>query len=293
MQLRHARYFIATAEAGTVSGAAAAVHVTQPALSRQLRQLEADLGVDLFERRAGRLVLSRTGRALLPAARAVLAAVEEMRATASFLAHDHLQRVSIAAPTVTLTDVVQPFVATMSPDDPIIDVRAADGFSATELLDGGADLVIGLRPAPAPYLARPLAELPVRAFVPRGDPWASRERVALEELVARPLIVPPPTFASRQALDAAVANSGVSPGSVLEVANGTIAQAMAAAGRGVGVVSDDPRFELVALPIAVNEALLRIRLHVGWDARRPAAGDLESLASRLVDFVHRRYGTAE
>ena len=50
MELRHLRYFVATVEAGTVSAAAGRLHLTQPGLSRQLRQLELDLGVELFER---------------------------------------------------------------------------------------------------------------------------------------------------------------------------------------------------------------------------------------------------
>ena len=60
MELRHIRYFVETAEAGTVSGAAARLHLTQPGLSRQLRQLERDLGMQLFDRSAGRLGLSAT-----------------------------------------------------------------------------------------------------------------------------------------------------------------------------------------------------------------------------------------
>ena len=293
MQLRHVRYFVAIAEAGTVSGAATAVHVTQPALSRQLRQLEADLGVELFDRRAGRLVLSRTGRSLLPAAVATLAAADEMRASASFLEHGRLECVMIAAPTVTLTDVVAPFIATMSPQDPVVDVCAADGLSLIAMLDSGADLAIGLRPPPRSYAARILAELPVWAFVPRSDPWASRAHVPLDELLTKPLICPPTTFASRQALDVAVESARASYASLREVANGTIAQAMAAAGRGVCVVSDDPRFDLVPIPIALGDSHLQIRLHIAWDGRQAAADDLGSLADRIVDFVGQKYGTAE
>ena len=86
MELRHLRYFVATVEAGTASGAAAGLHVTQPGLSRQLRDLERDLGVDLFVRDGGRLKLSRTGRELLPLAAAVLGAERELRRAAGLQA---------------------------------------------------------------------------------------------------------------------------------------------------------------------------------------------------------------
>ena len=53
MELRTLRYFAQVVEAGTVSAAAEALHVTQPGLSRQLRQLERELGIPLFDRMAG------------------------------------------------------------------------------------------------------------------------------------------------------------------------------------------------------------------------------------------------
>ena len=80
MEHRQIRYFVAVVDCGSVSAAAARVHVTQPALSRQLQQLERELEVTLFDRSRGRLTLSRTGRELLPKARAVLAATDAVLA---------------------------------------------------------------------------------------------------------------------------------------------------------------------------------------------------------------------
>ncbi|HTW15607.1 MAG TPA: LysR family transcriptional regulator [Nocardioides sp.] len=289
VQLRQVQYFVATADAGTVSAAAAAVHVTQPALSRQLRQLEVDLGVELFDRRAGRLLLSRSGRELLPVARRLLRAADGLRESARFLAGGRLAQVTIAAPTVTLTDVVAPFVATTSADDPVVDVQAADGLTTTEMLDNGADLAIGLQRPRAPYAVRALVELPVWAFVRADDPWSSRRAVTVAELAGRSLVCLPSSFTSRQALAAAAEREAVALGEVQEVATGTIAQALAAAGRGVCVVSDDPRFDLVPLAIDTRGTTLAVNLHVAWHARSAAAPALQSLAGRLSDFVRRQY----
>lgn len=289
MQLRHVRYFVATADAGSVSGAAARVHVTQPALSRQLRQLEQDLGVTLFDRGAGRLALNRTGRALLPGARRLLDAADALQASAAFHASGRLARLTIAAPTVTLTDVVSPFVATMSTDDPVVDVRAGDGLDPAEMLRGGADLAIGTQRPPPPYAARELAVLPVWAYVPASDPWAERGRVSLAELLERPLVGLPSTFTAREALDAAAVAHGSSYSALVEAANGTIAQALAAAGRGVAVVSDDPRFDLVPLAIDLGRESLTIRLVAAWDPRDDSAAALAALAERLRTWIAHRY----
>lgn len=72
MELRHLRYFIAVAEEENVSRAALKVHVSQPALSRQVRDLEDELGFPLLERSAKSVRLTEAGRVFLTEARAVI-----------------------------------------------------------------------------------------------------------------------------------------------------------------------------------------------------------------------------
>lgn len=290
MELRHLRYFVAIADDGTVSGAAARLHVTQPGLSRQLRQLEHQLNVALFDREGGRLALSGTGRALLPLARDLLERADAFRVAATFHAHGRLDRLTIGAPTVTLTDVVAPFIVTLEPDDPVAAVLEADGRDPVDALRRGADLAIGTARAQAPYVSSALAVLPVVAYVPETHRWAGRARVTLEEALSEPVIALPPTFTSRQALEAAVGATGSTYVSLLEAANGTVAQALAASGRGIAVVSDDPQFGLVPLAVDVGERPLSIRLVAVWDGRHPAAATVGEFAQRLGVFVRERYG---
>lgn len=167
MELRHLRYLVAVADSGTVSRAAERLHITQPGLSRQLRQLEQDLGVDVFERSAGRLTLTSAGRALVPLARDLLGQVEAFRVAATFHADGRLDRLTVGAPTVTLTDVVAPFIATLGDDDPTTDVLGTDGSSSVGALGHGADLAIGTARPSQPFRSRPLAVLPVWPTSPR------------------------------------------------------------------------------------------------------------------------------
>lgn len=293
MELRHLRYFVATAEDGTVSGAATRLHVTQPGLSRQLRQLERELAVDLFDRTGGRLALSRTGRALLPLVRDLLERADALRVAATFHAHGRLDRITMGAPTVTLTDVVAPFIVTLEPDDPVAAVVEADARDPVDALHRGADLTIGTVRPQAPYRSSVLAVLPVWAYVPAEHDWVERESVSLDEVLAEHVIVLPLSVTSRQALETAVAAAGASYASRLEAANGTVAQALAAAGRGVAVVSDDPRFGLVPVAVDVEDRRLSVRLIAVWDARHPAAATIETFAVRLGEFVRQRYGMPE
>ncbi|NIH80125.1 LysR family transcriptional regulator [Amycolatopsis viridis] len=290
MELRHLRYFVVTCEAGTVSRAAELLHITQPSLSRQLRQLEDELGAGLFDRAGRRMTPSRVGRALLGSARDVLARADALKTAATFHAHGRIDRLTVGAPTVTLTDVVAPFIATLAPEDPTIDVLGADGLSAVDTLARGADLAIATAAPRAPYRSRRLAVLPVWAYVPARHPWCDREAVALEEVLAETVIILPPAFTARQALDAALLAAGTTYARVIEAANGTVAQAHAAAGRGVALVSDDPRFGLVPLRVHAGQRQLEITLFAAWDSRHEAATTLEAFARRLGGFVAARYG---
>lgn len=77
MELRHLRYFVAVADHGGISHAAERLNIAQPAVSRQIRDLEAELGVDLLLREGRRVILTDAGRAFAARARAVLAASDD------------------------------------------------------------------------------------------------------------------------------------------------------------------------------------------------------------------------
>jgi len=292
VELRTLQYFVQTVDAGTVTAAADRLHITQPGLSRQLRQLEQEFGVELFHRAGGRLTPTRAGQALLPLAREVLERADALRVAATYQAQGRLDRITIGAPLTTLRDVVAPFIATLDADDPTPEVFQADGQTAAEILGRGADLAVTSTPTRAPYETKPLAALPVWACVPEGHRWARRARLRLEELADERLILPPPAFSSRISLEAALRREGLSYADAVEAADGTVAQALAAAGRGVAVVSDDPQFDLHPLPIRTSDGDLSVRLTSAWDSRHPAREALATIADRLTQFVVARYGSA-
>ena len=86
MDLRHLRYFIAVADAGGVSRAANRLNISQPAISRQIRDLETELGISLFDRRGGRLVLTAEGEDLLSRSRELSRSAESLRERAHWAA---------------------------------------------------------------------------------------------------------------------------------------------------------------------------------------------------------------
>ncbi len=287
VELRTLRYFVAVAEYGSVSAAAAAVHVTQPALSRQVRQLERELRLELFERHGNRLALTAAGAQFLPVARDVLQRADDALSAAEAFAAGHLVRLTIAAPTTTLTDLIAPFLATFGPEDPLPTVVENRGTAA---LHHGADLAIVTQPPESGWSSYAVAVMPLFAYVPPGHRWAGRDAVPLAELARETLVVLDPSFRPRQLLQEALAAEGLTTPELVECGNAQVAQALAAAGRGAAVVSDDPRFGLHGMRIRCADGPLRMALFAAWSPTHHAAASLAALARRLRAFSAELYG---
>ena len=152
------------------------------------------------------------------------------------------------------------------------------------------DLAILTEPAAKPLTTFALAVLPIWAYVRDDHPWATRDRVSLTQLVEETLIVMEPHFKPHAILTSALDEARLALGSVLTCGNAQLAQALAAAGRGVAVVSDDRRFDLVPIRIMTERGQLSIHLYAAWDSGHHASGTLEELAHRLRTFCGDRYG---
>ncbi len=291
MEMRELRSFLAVADAGSITAATRHLHVTQPALSRQIQALERQLDLVLFERRNNRMLLTSAGHQMLRIARDLLAHHELADKAASTIRAGALPAIAMCAPATTLTDVIAPFLATWGPDDPMPSAWAASPPSIYESLRRGADLVVGTEPPPPGLGVQPIAVLPVWAYVPPGNPWARRRSVTVNELVDKPLLALEPAQHARRALDAALVEAGVSAASITEFGTPEVAQAVAAAGRGVAIVSDDSRFGLLPIAITAHRRKVVVRLFAAWAADHHAAVTLSEIAERLSRFCLQRYGT--
>src|SRR6185437_8867534 len=144
MELRHLRYFVAVAEAENVSRAALKLHVSQPGISRQVRDLEDEIGFQLFERSAKSIKLTSAGRSFLTEARAVLQRADEAVKTARAIATGEVGELHVGyagSPTVRL---LPPTLRAFQNESPQVRVRLHD-LSTEEMLAG-----INHAAAPAP-----------------------------------------------------------------------------------------------------------------------------------------------
>jgi DNA-binding transcriptional LysR family regulator len=286
MNLTRLEYFLAVTVAGTVTAAAARLRVAQPAVSRQLAQLEQELGMPLFARNGRRLELTAAGRDLVPLAREFLNRAADFEHATRDLAAGVVSHLVLAAPETTVTEIVAPFLATLSAEeDPLIRVLHEPPHDVHEALRRGADLVISTEAPRASLAWLPLPAVPLRAYVAADHPWALELRAAVTpaELVAQKLLLLPGNYMTRKILDQAVIGAGLAYGSVEECPVSRVIQALAQAGFGVGVLTDHARFGVHTLPVVTaDDRPLRLHLHAAWDPGHHAAPLLESLARRMA-----------
>lgn len=193
MDLRQLRYFVAIAERGSFSAAAATLHVAQSALSRHMRMLEEDVGGELFERNARGITVSESGLILLQRARFILAQVEDCRA--EVLAHHGELRgtVRLAAPSSLSQLLYVPLVNHFLERYPKVDLRLSEGTTQNvvgRLEDGTIDIGIVTQPPPNKHMEFEfLVKEPIALVGRAGDPLLKKKTLSPEVLRTVPLMM--------------------------------------------------------------------------------------------------------
>ncbi len=198
MELRHLRYFVAVAEELHFGRAAERLHIAQPPLSRQIRDLEREVGTPLFDRTPRGAELTPAGAAFLPEARLTLAQAERARRTALRAADGEIGRfrvgfVEAAADAAVLPDVLG-FFRMHLPNIGVslfeMDALQQAEALRTERIDLG---ILHSPPADADQWLRvePVYADPMVAAVPQVHPLAGRTRLKLADLAAEPFVLFP------------------------------------------------------------------------------------------------------
>ncbi|OLL72186.1 putative LysR-family transcriptional regulator [Pseudonocardia sp. Ae168_Ps1] len=293
MELRHLRYLVTVVDEGTVTAAAERLHVAQPGVSAQLRQLERELGETLLERGPRAVVPTEAGRAVLPHARAALAAVEGARDAVAALRGLVQGRVAVgmasSLPDTVLADPVGDFAA----EHPGVEVTLREGTTdelVTDLRAGRVDLaVLGFPTAPPDGLdGRVLVESELVAAVAADDAVAGDAVLPLAELVRRPLICLPRGHGLRTALDGALAAHGLTARVTFESGAMNLLLRLAARGAGTAVVPA-PALRAAAVQVLERppaalalEPEVRTRLHLVWRSGGPGGPAARALLDRLL-----------
>jgi DNA-binding transcriptional LysR family regulator len=261
MELRHLRYFVAVAEEENVTRAAAKLHVSQPALSRQIHDLEDEMNLLLLERSAKSVRLTEAGRVFLQEARAVLQRADEAVAKARSVAGGVQGEIRVGyAPSLTIQILPRALRAFQS-EFPAVRV-ILDDLSTEEMLNGlrAGKLHVALTVNPGRGKLRGLhfdeiAQYPMCVAVPPGHPLAKSRAVNWKKLAGENLIAYGrdnyPEY--HEALDAIFERVGGKMNIVEEQDGVTSLIAAVEAGRGVAFVPGciacmaGPRLKIIPL----------------------------------------------
>lgn len=194
MELHQLRYFVATAEELSVTAAAARVHLSQPALSRQIQALEEELGVALFDRVRKRLHLTEAGRWFLDRARQLLCDAETSAQQVREQFGDGKRTIRLGFLTIFLDDLVAPAVRALRKSSPRTAVALFE-LSPQPQLDRlrNDELDLALlgnlgEEDRARFQTRTLMRSPMAAVLPADHRLAGRKQIDLEELADEPFI---------------------------------------------------------------------------------------------------------
>ncbi|WP_326959125.1 LysR family transcriptional regulator [Amycolatopsis sp. NBC_01286] len=240
--LRQLEYLVTVVDTGSFTRAAEQLHVTQPALSHQMRALEQGLGGPLLERLPRAVRLTPMGRAMLPHARAALADAERARCAARLASGTTAGELQVATVYSVSLGVLPPALRVWRRDRPDVDVRLIEFRHADELRDamaaGEADVALGPVPSDWPGPVRPLGVEEFVVVLPADG--ASEDDPAgvvdLATLAGCAWVHYAPGNGLAELVDAACAAAGFRPRAAVRTEQTAAAPILAAAGLGPALV---------------------------------------------------------
>jgi LysR family hca operon transcriptional activator len=292
MELRHLRFFVAVAESGSLTKAAEErLHTAQPSLSRQMRDLEFEVGVQLMTRSARGIELTPAGRTFLDHARLALAQVEAAGTAARRAARPAKASFALGFLTGQEMDWLPEAMRILRDELPNIEVTVSSQYSpdlADALMRGKLDLAF-LRPEPQmdDLVYRVVTREPLVVILPSDHRLVSQESISLQDITGEMFIgVSRTAPALRTVLNDFFRRSGVTITPTHELDNLAMAISLVASTRGVALL---PAYAKNFLPWSVISRPLRgdvptIDLVIGYN-KANASPILKLFLSRVDDLI--------
>lgn len=293
MDLAQLRTLVHVAELGSLSKAAGRLRIAQPALSRQIRLLEDELGARLFERHGRGMVITEAGREALRHAKRVLAETEELRASVSGPGAELTGHVAVGLPP-TLADMISvPLVAAFSATHPRVRlqlVAAYTGYLLDSLYRGEIDLAVLYDPrAPRSLRIRPLMQEALFLIGPGDAGLTAEEPVPFRALAGQRLLLPSTRHGLRNMVQHFADEAGIVLDIGLEIDSYTALKDLVRQGYGRTILTRAPMHEdisagrLTAAPL-VDPAPIR-RLVLSFQPDRPVSRAAEFAGAAIAAIM--------
>ena len=298
MDLRHIRYLLAVAECRSITKAAEKVRIAQPALSRQLRLLEEELGVALVDRSASGTVLTSVGTVFVDRMRHVLADIDGAVSDIRALSATAPLEIRIALPPMESQYFGLDFIDHMAAGDPPALIRITETWTGTisELLLANT-VDVGI-----------VSDSQVAGFAIKTEVWTGKlfllskrkdgdstsdSPIAVGELTGVDLVLPAHGNGTRPVIDEAFRAAGVTPKIKFETASWTMVKEIVESGRASAIVTDRDAINLinftkVSLRLFVEPEIQTTLFLVGNDTM--ASSTRVPIFHRMADEIRRTLG---
>jgi DNA-binding transcriptional LysR family regulator len=290
MELRQLAYFVAVAEEAQFTRAALRCSVAQPAISAQIRRLERELGESVFHRDQRTVSLTAAGEALLPHARAALAAVELGRASVASLSgllHGRL-RIGVSRPADRRLAAA---LGRFHRDHPAIEIVLTEQHNAPllqALAGGELDVaLVGLpgQPLPPSLHTLVIAAEPLVLAVRRDHPLSSRKSVTLDQLRDEPMITLVHGSGLRAVLADACRDAGFTPRITAETSELDSLTELATEGLGIAVLPRSASSHTDLVTVEIRRPRLLRRTALAWNQTDPTPAGRAFLAVAQRSFA--------
>jgi len=295
MNFRHLLAFRTIADAGGFARAAARLNLSQPALSRQIHALEADLGVLLFDRIGRRVQLTSEGEDLLRRSRRLLAEVDSLGERARSLKTGEIGILRVGATPQVIENLLADFLTHYRRRHPGVEVHLVEdgGVRLHGRLERGDVHLAMTAVGGTRFEDRLLYPMHLVAALPTAHPLSGR-RAALEvgELADEPLLLLRREFGSREWFDVACQIAHIRPRVLLESAAPHTLVALAATNYGIAILASNsqvPQGTVHAVPLVHRGDSIGRWAHIAWDPQRFLAPYAEQFVSELEVYCRRDF----
>jgi len=292
MDLRRLRTFVAVAELGTVSKAAVRLRIGQPALSRQIGDLQQELGLRLFDRVGRGLALTAEGKQLLADCRRVMTDLDAVREHAEVLRRGDRGVLKIAAPPHTIESVLARFLPQYAERFPNVNVELIEALGAeqTAMLERG-EIHVGIRleQGGPRFESRVLPPAEALAACATSLELGNAGSIDIGRLASYPLLLLDPGYSIRRLFDAACRLADVEPNVLLESRAPHTLLALAEVGQGVAIIPSlqrTDRYTLRIVRVTHSRKPIRERVAIQWDRRRRLPSYAVAFCETLAEYMH-------
>jgi LysR family transcriptional regulator, nitrogen assimilation regulatory protein len=297
MNLRQALTFVTVAELGTVSKAALRLRIAQPALSRQIIDLERELGLRLFDRVGRRLLLTGEGEQMIAGCRVLLNSAGAVQEQAQLLRHGDRGVLKVAGSPQHIESVLAQFLPRYAKRYPNVEVRINEGTGSEILsllergeIHLGQNLLHAVKLDERRFGSLSLGSVELLAACSSSTQLGRSIEIArLDEF---PLLLLDSGFGFRRAFDAASRMARLKPTIVFESRNPHTLLALAEAGHGVAIVPSQlqcHRYQVRIVGLTYGGKPLREPLTILWDKRRPLPRFATDYCAMLAAYMRETF----